>query len=248
MQPAAFCVHRQFDIAGPVEFRVDRHYFIYARAGTMRLEAEGRRWTLPPARGALIAAGQPVEVTILSRVTSASILFDAAMLAPKAATAVFDMTPLARELVGRCRHWDDGCAQDDYARLLFRMTAAEIAYLSETPSPCVLPTPSSPVLARALALTEASMARAPDFDAIAREAGLSPRSLARRFQQEMGMTWRETLRRLRVIRAVELLAATPMTVTEVALETGYGSLSAFNAAFRELMGMSPRDYRGTLRD
>jgi AraC-like DNA-binding protein len=69
--------------------------------------------------------------------------------------------------------------------------------------------------------------------------------LARRFEAEVGMSWRATLRRMRVLRAIELLAADDAPVTRVAHEVGYGSLSAFNAAFRELTGATPSDYRAT---
>jgi AraC-like DNA-binding protein len=48
-----------------------------------------------------------------------------------------------------------------------------------------------------------------------------------------------------VLRAVELLAADDAPVTRIAHEVGYGSLSAFNAAFRELTGATPSDYRAT---
>jgi AraC-like DNA-binding protein len=60
------------------------------------------------------------------------------------------------------------------------------------------------------------------------------------------MTWREALRRIRIIRAVELLADGDMQVTEAALAVGYSSLSGFNAAFRDLMDMNPSDYRASL--
>ncbi|MBV2184675.1 MAG: hypothetical protein KUL88_09080, partial [Rhizobium sp.] len=65
MTPEAYCFHKSFEPAGPSEFRMDRHYLLYAMEGSMRLEADGRRWTLPPARAALIAAGHPVTITIL---------------------------------------------------------------------------------------------------------------------------------------------------------------------------------------
>lgn len=246
MLPAAYCVHRSFDPAGPATCCADRHYFLYAFEGVMRLEADGQRWTLPPARAALIAANHAVQVTLVSHLTSASVLFDAAMMSPRAPLAVFDVSPLAQELVGACRNWNEARPQDGYARLLFRMLAAEIERLAETPSPCVLPRPVSRALARALELTEKAIAHQSDFGAIARAVGLSPRTLARRFQDEMGMTWREAQRRIRVIRAVELLASTGMTVTEVSLETGYRSLSAFNSAFRDLMGVPPSMYRRTM--
>lgn len=61
------------------------------------------------------------------------------------------------------------------------------------------------------------------------------------------MTWRETLRRIRLIRAVEALASSNSSITEIALAVGYNSLSAFNAAFRDLTGKSPGEYRATFR-
>ena len=59
------------------------------------------------------------------------------------------------------------------------------------------------------------------------------------------MTWREALRRVRMIRAVEALATSDAPITEIAMSVGYNSLSAFNAAFRDLTGKSPSAYRAT---
>lgn len=250
MTPQAYCFHKSFEPAGPSEFRMDRHYLLYAMEGTMRLEADGRRWTLPPARAALIAAGHPVTITILSRLTSASVLYAPGFApAPPQALSVFDVSPLARELIAECRDWgSESGPLGPYAQRIFEALVAVSLKLAETPSPCVLPTPASPALARALALTEELADGAPVFAEIARATGQSPRALARRFSAEMGMTWREALRRIRLIRAVETLASSDAPVTEIALGVGYNSLSAFNAAFRDLMGKTPRDYRATFRD
>jgi AraC-like DNA-binding protein len=76
---------------------------------------------------------------------------------------------------------------------------------------------------------------------------LAPRSLARRFEDEIGMTWRAVLRRMRVLRAIEELAAGDAPVTEIAFRVGYTSLSAFNAEFRELTGRTPTQYRARCR-
>ena len=85
------------------------------------------------------------------------------------------------------------------------------------------------------------------FEDIAREVGLAPRSLARRFEDESGMTWRAVLRRMRVLRAIEELAAGEESVTAIAHTVGYTSLSAFNAGFRDLTGRTPTQYRATFR-
>ncbi|MBR0556302.1 helix-turn-helix domain-containing protein [Ciceribacter sp. L1K23] len=249
MEPDAYCFHRSFEPAGPTEFRTDRHYLLYALEGTIRLEAGGRRWTLPPARAALIAAGEPITISILSKLVSASVLFSPSFMpAPARALTVFDVSPLARELIAECRQWgQETSSLTSYARQIFKTLSTVALRLAETPSPCVLPAPASEGLARALALTEERARGEPDFDTIARDSGQSPRTLARRFSEEMGMTWREALRRIRIIRAVEALAMTDASVTDICLSVGYTSLSAFNAAFRDLTGKTPTEYRASFR-
>lgn len=249
MQPEAHCIHRTFDAAGPKLLCMDRHYFLYALEGTLRLEADERRWTLPPARAALIEAAHPVKISIPTRLTSASVLFDSRMFKPSQPLTVFDVSPLARELVRECRDWgSEDTGQTPYARQMFRALASVVCRLAETPSPCVLPVPTSRELLRALAMIEEAVSDQPNFEAIARATGQSPRSLARRFSKEMRMTWRETLRRIRIIRAVEILAESNASVTNVAMQVGYTSLSAFNTAFREVMGITPSQYRMTFRN
>jgi AraC-like DNA-binding protein len=64
-----------------------------------------------------------------------------------------------------------------------------------------------------------------------RELGMSGRTLARRFEVELGMSLRSWRRRLRVFKAIELLGG-GLGVTQTAMELGYGSTSAFILAFR----------------
>ena len=71
--------------------------------------------------------------------------------------------------------------------------------------------------------------------------GMSPRTLTRRFNDEVGMPLSQWRRRLRLIKAVEMLGG-GCSVTQTALDLGYGSPSAFIYAFRQEMGMSPQAY------
>lgn len=83
---------------------MNRHYLLCASAGTLRLEAQGQAWLLPPARAALIEAGRPILVSITRPVTTASVLFDTCFApAPPAPLTVFDLDPLARALLTECR-------------------------------------------------------------------------------------------------------------------------------------------------
>ena len=75
MTREAFAFVRQFPAAPPSELCVEQHYLLCASEGALRLEAHGRSWVLPPARAALIAAREPIEVTLLQPVTTSSVLF-----------------------------------------------------------------------------------------------------------------------------------------------------------------------------
>lgn len=161
---------------------------------------------------------------------------------------VFDLSPLARALVSECVAWPDADEPlPPYARSVFGALAAVTWRLAEHPSPATVPAGQSPELRRALAMTGDGLAEDVRFEDIARAVGLAPRSLARRFEDECGMTWRAVLRRMRVLRAIEALATDEDSVTTIAHAVGYTSLSAFNAAFRDLTGRTPTQYRATFR-
>lgn len=249
MTREAFAFARDLAPAAPAELRVDRHYLLCASQGALRLEAHGRSWLLPPARAALIAAGEAIRVAIPQPVTTSSVLFDPGFAPqPPAPLVVFDLSPLARALVSECVSWPDAAEPlPAYARSLFGALAAVAWRLALQPSPVTVPAGQSPELRRALTLTDARLADEVRFEDVARAVGLAPRSLARRFEDECGMTWRAVLRRMRVLRAVEELAGSDDSVTAIAHRVGYTSLSAFNAAFRELTGRTPTAYRATFR-
>lgn len=72
-------------------------------------------------------------------------------------------------------------------------------------------------------------------------AGISSRSLSRRFVVETGFTFTAWRQRARLIRALELLAQ-GFPVTTVSLDLGYESISAFITLFRRTYGLTPGEY------
>jgi AraC-like DNA-binding protein len=63
------------------------------------------------------------------------------------------------------------------------------------------------------------------------------------FQRSFGTTLIDYLTQHRISHAQRLLAITDQKILEVALDSGFGSISRFNDAFRRACGCSPRDYR-----
>jgi AraC-like DNA-binding protein len=82
-----------------------------------------------------------------------------------------------------------------------------------------------------------------DFPELARQLYCTPRHLSRVFHGLVGMSFRDKQTELRLTRARELLATTRSKVLEVALESGYQSLSLFNLLFKRRFGVTPTRWR-----
>jgi len=244
----AYCVYRDFPPEADKTVQFDRHYLLYAAKGTMRLEAEGRTWTLPPARAALIAARAPITLSIAATITCCSALFAPQHYdMPTAPLRVLDMSPLARELILACRSFGpEAAALDADARQLFDTLYMLATRAAAAPNDLWMPIGKSEAVRKAQTMTEASMADVPSFAQIADAVSMTERTLGRRFQEEIGMPWRDFLRRLRMIRAVEGLSDPARQVTQVAHDVGYQSSSAFNAAFLDFTGQTPTTFRSSL--
>ena len=82
---------------------------------------------------------------------------------------------------------------------------------------------------------------------LARAAGMSRAGLARRFTQLVGEPPITFLTGWRLALAADLLTETDSTLEQIARQVGYGDAFALSTAFRRERGMSPRQYRASLR-
>jgi AraC-like DNA-binding protein len=70
--------------------------------------------------------------------------------------------------------------------------------------------------------------------------------LERATRRIIGISVRQLLVRFRVERAIGLLAATDLSLSDVAVRCGYYDQSAFTRQFRRVVGVSPGAYRAQL--
>lgn len=77
-----------------------------------------------------------------------------------------------------------------------------------------------------------------------KKLGLSRNRITWLFQLQYEKTPSEYLNELRISRARELLAGTQDNILQIALQSGFESLSAFYTQFRRGAGVSPKEYRG----
>ncbi len=78
---------------------------------------------------------------------------------------------------------------------------------------------------------------------LAREFQISPTRLKEGFRQIYGKPVHAYLQQYRLQKSAQLLCTTTESVLSVANRVGYAGTSRFNAAFREMYGMTPTEYR-----
>ncbi|MGZ3584814.1 MAG: helix-turn-helix transcriptional regulator, partial [Ktedonobacterales bacterium] len=87
------------------------------------------------------------------------------------------------------------------------------------------------------------------LSSVAQQVHLNPTYFSECFHQEIGVTFHEQLRSLRLQFARSLLTMTPLSITDIAMASGFSTLTHFERVFHQHCGMTPSNYRsaGTAR-
>jgi AraC-like DNA-binding protein len=199
---------------------------------------------VPPHRAVWVPAGMERSIEVSAGLTMRTLFFKPgiARSLPRQC-CVMNVTPLLRELI--LHTIDIGMlnrAIPPHARLI-GVLIDQLRGLSTVP--LQLPQPRDSRAAKVAALLTANPKRRLSLPALAKDVGASARTIERLFRAETKMTFAEWRERLRVLHALRLLAAGE-TVTNVALELGYASPSAFTVMFRRAFGTTPSRYYRTL--
>ena len=102
---------------------------------------------------------------------------------------------------------------------------------------------SNPVVAKALALIAENLARPWGVAQLCAALGVEPRTLHRRFVEELGRSPSREILRQRLSKARKLLGDTDMTLAEIAAQCGLCHASYLSNLFRRETGLSPRVWR-----
>ncbi|MFI3206807.1 MAG: AraC family transcriptional regulator, partial [Clostridia bacterium] len=81
------------------------------------------------------------------------------------------------------------------------------------------------------------------LDEVSKDIGVSKYHISRRFKLAIGCSFTEYINTMRVNFAKDLLKTSEKSITEIAFECGFESLTSFFRAFRELDLQSPKQYR-----
>ncbi len=228
----------------PAQARTGRHSHIWAQlvfaaSGVMTVAVEDGSWVVPPQRAVWVPQGVIHELTMHGAVALRTLYLAPEAAPPLPRPAVLTVTPLLREIILRLMELSPPIAPESPAGRLVQVLLDEVRALPA--APLHLPRPQD---GRARRVAEALLAAPGDGRSLedwARQAGASPRTLARLFVKETGLgfgAWRQQARLLQSL----IWLGEGRAVTSVALDLGYDSPSAFIAAFRRAFGSTPGRY------
>lgn len=222
------------------EHRHERAQLVYASRGVMTVAATGGLWVIPSFRAVWIPAGVKHAITMSGRVAMRTLYIDPEALphAPRTCSVV-QVSPLLRELIVAATTLTHDYRPDGSEARLMTVILDQIQ--SVAVAPLHLPEPED---SRLRVITEFLREHPDDqrtLDDWTRAAGASTRTLSRLFLRETGMSFRAWRQQLRLLISLRQLAAGE-SVTRVALDVGYNSLSAFIAMFHRALGEPPSRY------
>ena len=78
-------------------------------------------------------------------------------------------------------------------------------------------------------------------------AGLNAKYFSKFFRDKTGVRFSEWVHTVRIEKATEMMRQSNHSITTVAFEVGFGDLRTFERVFKKRMGMTPREYRESVR-
>jgi AraC-like DNA-binding protein len=209
----------------------------YALEGIVRVSAGNSSWIVPPLRAIWIPPDLAHELATMER-TRLRVLYIDSASAPFAGPEckALEVSPLLRELIVALEENDGDDARPSMVRALILNELGRLTTL-----PICVPMPADKRLKQLCQMLIAAPASNRTLEQWALQAGASPRTLARLFERELGMSFSAWRQQMRLAHATPMITR-GLSLSQVAAELGYANQSAFSAMFKKTFGQSPTAY------
>jgi len=213
---------------------------VYASRGVMTVRTEEGSWVVPTQRAVWIPARTAHEIRMSGGVSMRTLYLRPRLRRNSArGCEVINVSPLLRELIlYGCKTPALSKRQRGHGHLV-NMIVDQLKTAECVPLQLPEPVDRRPLRVAKTLLNDPSDQR--PLQQLCEGAGATKRTIERLFQTETGMTFGKWRQQLRLLHALRLLAE-GAKITEVALEAGYSTPSAFISMFRKTLGTTPARY------
>ncbi|THU01072.1 AraC family transcriptional regulator [Lampropedia puyangensis] len=217
-----------------------RGHLIYASSGVLLVQAASGRWLVPPTTAVWLRPGVVHQLTAATAMTAYGMLIDEAWAQQLPETdCVVHVTPLLRELIDALARVSHDAPLALRSQLLGQLFMEELKTVASLPF--YLPWPEEGPMRQLCEGLMQEREYAQTASQWASRLAMTPKTLHRHFLKSTGMTfgqWRQTMRLMKSMPW--LLQGLP--ITQVALESGYESHSAYCVAFKKHFDCSPSQF------
>ncbi|MHC6225956.1 AraC family transcriptional regulator [Pseudomonas sp. X10] len=212
----------------------------HARSGLLEVRTAQGLYLVPPQRAVWIAAQVPHRVSCPPETCIRSLYIEQTALPwPAGQCRVIAVTALLGELIQAFADLPMEYDEQGPDGRLVQVLLDQLASARE--EPLLLPLPRDQQLRQLCQWLQEAPDDPRSLADWAGQQGVSEKTLSRRFVRETGLTFRLWRQRVRLLSALPALERGER-VTDVALDCGYASLSAFIAAFGKHFGLSPGEF------
>jgi AraC-like DNA-binding protein len=216
---------------------------LFASEGAMSVETKEGIWVVPPLRAIWIPALTPHSAIMSGRVSMRTLYFSPRLcrFLPRRCL-VINIVPLLRELILHACKFPRLHRRVATERHIVELILDQLKVVESIP--IQLPYPRDSRARRLADILRSNPSEQRSLKALSAECGASARTIQRLFAEESGLSFSRWRQRARLLHAVRSLA-TGQSVTNAALEAGYGTTSAFISMFRKQLGTTPTRYLAT---
>lgn len=243
-----------FDVLTPVLAKAEDHshgsqipwhahdlaQLIHATQGVMTVETSDGFWVVPPQRAVWVPAFIAHTIRMTGAVQLRSLYISPRLNAINSKhCCVVQVSPILTAGIVSAIEFEQPYVQNSRQGRLIAVMLDEI--LAAPLAPLQLLLPKDPRAKRVAKAFQEDLADRRSIAQWAEFGGASTRTLERLFHQDTGVTFGAWQRQVRLLRALEVMAA-GKNVTMAALAVGFETPSAFIAMFRRAMGVTPAKY------
>ncbi|WP_131867222.1 AraC family transcriptional regulator [Biostraticola tofi] len=222
-----------------------RAQFLYGLEGLMEVTTEDGKWMVLPYSGVWIPAGKPHSVKMIGVSTRSLYIKPAYAPRQPSQCEVLNVSPLLHQLILSAHHLPERYHDDGRDETLIALMLHEIRLAS--PLPYFTPLPRHTLLAELCAAFLLQPHIHSTAEEWARSLNKSVRTFTRLFRQQLGLTFSEWRLKACLMQALADMSQ-GSSVTEISLNLGYESLSAFTTMFRKQLGFPPSVFIKQIRD
>lgn len=153
---------------------------------------------------------------------------------------VFSAPPVLKEMLLYASKWNQVVEENPEQVLFIQAILRNLPEFCQENESLQIPVPTHPQLLEVCNYINSHFNTTCKIDELALLSQRSTRSLQRLFKEETGITVQKYTQLIRILKSIELLEQHQYTLSEIAYQVGYKSLTAFTTSFQAIMKTKPR--------